>query len=161
MIKNKIDFIEKEIKKYNLFWFAFLFELIIMFIVFYYFLIPKELVQSKEVSDIFILYIAYIFAIISIPAISKIYSIFMSKASKKEGLLDKLKLFKIAFFIKVIVFQFSAILLLIAFYFNQIYSPLYLLAALLIAFLFNKPSVNTFIKDFSVKESNAILSDDK
>ncbi|NPA45130.1 MAG: hypothetical protein GXO49_06340 [Chlorobi bacterium] len=160
---DKNDFIKKRINFISLIWTIFIVELTIIFSIFYFLLTPKQLVQSKNMTDISILYIAYLVAIVAIPAVSKIYSIFKNKATKKTDLVEKLTLYQTSFTLKAIIFEFSAILLLVAFYLNEIYSPLYLFAAIIIAFFFNKPSVSNFKKDFDVKDENAIepIEDEK
>lgn len=157
------DLVKKNINILSLLWVFFIGELGILFLVFYYFLAPKELVQSKDTFNIGILYFAYIFAIVAIPVVSKIYSIFKNKAKKLNKIEQKINLYRTSFIIKAAIFETAGILLLIAFYFNEIYSPLYLFAAVIIAFFFNKPSISNFEKDFAIKEDNAIvpLEDEK
>lgn len=150
------EFLKKEINKISLIWMVLLGELLVLLLAFYFFIVPRELTQSKEMFDITFLYIAYIFTIFSIPIVSKIYSIFKNKAEKKKDIKEKLKIYKLAFILKVFILDTSAILLLIAFYLNEIYSPLYLFGAIIIALFFNKPSLSNFKKDFNVNEDNAI-----
>ena len=155
-MKN-LNIVKKNISILSLLWIFFIGELGFLFLFFYYFLAPKELVQSKEMFNIGILYVSYIFAIIAIPVVSKIYSIFKNKAKNTDKIEQKLNLYKTSFIIKAVIFEFAGILLLLAFYFNEIYSPLYLFGAVIIAFFFNKPSISNFEKDFSMKEDNAII----
>ena len=148
------NILEQKIKPLIFIWLVLIVELAIFFNLFYFFLAPKELVQSTDKYNIGFWYIAYLVAIVSIPVVSKIYSIFKNKALKEDDLIKKITLYKTAFIFKATILEFAGVLLLLAFYLNEIYSPLYLFAAIIIAFFFNKPSLSNFKNDFEIKEKS-------
>lgn len=147
-MQNKIEIIKSKINIILLIWFVLIAELVLLFIVFYFILASGNMVQSKETFNIVILYASYIIAIAAVPMVSKIYDIFKKKSVKKTDVIKNLEMYRTAFIIKAGIFEFSALLLLVAFYLNGIYEPLYMFVIIIIAFLFNKPSVTRFQKDF-------------
>ncbi len=147
-MQNQTEIIKSKINIISLIWFILIAELVILFVVFYFILASEDMIQSKDTVDIAFLYISYIIAIAAVPAVSKVYDVFKKKSIKETELLKKLETYKLAFIIKAGVFEFSAVLLLVAFYLNEIYEPLYMFVIIIIAFLFNKPSIKRFQKDF-------------
>jgi len=147
-MQNQTEIIKSKIKIISLIWFVLISELVILFVVFYFILASEDMIQSKDIINISFLYIAYIIAIAAVPTVSKVYDVLKKKSIKETELLKKLETYKLAFIIKATVFEFSSVLLLVAFYLNGIYEPLYMFVIIIIAFLFNKPSVKRFQKDF-------------
>jgi len=157
-MQNQTEIIKSRVNKILFIWIILIIELVIIFIVFYYILASEDMSPSKKTVDISFLYISYIVAIAAVPVVFKIYDIFKNKSIKEKDLEAKLQKYQSAFILKAAIFEFAGILLLVAFYLNGIYEPLYMFAIIIIAFLFNKPSVNRFNDDFFNEIDNNIIN---
>ncbi|MCF6366499.1 MAG: hypothetical protein L3J35_09900 [Bacteroidales bacterium] len=145
---NNNRYINNKIKVLNYVWIFFIFELVAIFGITFFVLVPKKLSQSFDSSDIGFLYLSYIISISAIPATFKIYDIIKKRLKKEASEKTKTEKYQFAVIIKFAVLEFAALISLIAFYLNETNEPLYMFGIVFIAVFLNKPSYNQLNKDF-------------
>ncbi len=158
-----VNFIKEKNKINILIWLFLLVELAAFFFLFFLYLLPeipeKTLRPDNDFNTIF-LYISYLSVIAVVPLVYKFYDI---KKKQAENL-NNLKQIADKYFMTMIIiyslFEFAAIVTLIAFYINEMYEPLYMFGIIYVAVLLNKPSLKRFMQ-ISVKEEdkNDIITD--
>ena len=141
-------YIGNKLRLFNAFWLFLIIELAVFFLITRYYLAPETLTQSITDFDIGFLYVSYLVAIISIPGIYKIYNIRRKKIKKDADIKEKLDKYMFLLLIKYAILEIAALLLLIAFYINEIKEPLYMFGIVFVAVLLNKPSLKQFTNDF-------------
>jgi hypothetical protein len=156
--ENK-EFIKSKNNIYIFIWLFLIMELAAFFIVAYFILSPqiqKERIQQENDLNTGLLYFSYLAVIIAVPLAYKFYDIKRKQAVKKTSIKQKAELYFITQLIMYSMFEFSAILTLIAFYVNKMYEPLYMFGIIFIALLLNKPSLKKFIQYPDKKEPISI-----
>jgi len=140
----------KEKNKINIFiWLFLLFELAAFFAFFFLYLLPEvpgKMLQSENDFNIMILYFSYISVIAVVPFTYKYYD----TKKKQAANLNNFKKIADKYFLTIIIiyslFEFAALMTLIAFYVNEMYEPLYMFGIIYVAVLLNKPSLKRFMQ---------------
>jgi len=140
----------KEKNKINIFvWLFLLFELAVFFAFFFLYLlpeIPEKTLQSDNDFNTILLYLSYISVIAVVPLAYKIYD----TKKKQAGKLNSIKQIADKYFLTMIIiyslFEFAAVMTLIAFYVNEMYEPLYMFGIIYVAVLLHKPSLKRFMQ---------------
>jgi amino acid transporter len=139
------EIIPKKVKLLKIIWHGLIAETTILFIIAFFVLKHENMVQSKSLNHIYILYVSYIFSIISVPLSFKINEM---KKNKADEVFKKVEVYVLRTFIKFAVLEIAAIISLLAFWLNQIYEPLYMFGIVFITIVFSKPSEKEFFKNY-------------
>ena len=162
--EDDLKFINKKNKLYTFIWLFLLAELAGFFTLFYLYLVevPKETLKSNDDFNTIFLYLSYVAVIISVPLAYKIYDNRKKQASKIKSLKQNTEKYFLTMMIIYSLFEFAAIMTLIAFYLTKMYQPLYMFGIMFVAVLLNKPSLQRFLnKALENREEHTILEDTK
>ncbi len=137
-------------KTYTFLWLFFIAELVVFFLVAFFLFHPPLNPSSPQTQNtvyIAFLYFSYLSVIIAVPASYKIYDIKKKQARKKADAEQKAEIYFMTQLIIYAIFEFSAIITLIAYFLNKMYEPLYMFGIIFIALLLKKPSLKKFIEE--------------
>jgi hypothetical protein len=147
-MNETINVESNKIKQISLIWYVLIVELLCLFFVTYYVLVPDQLTPRQDESFVVILYLSYLLSIIAIPSAFKIYDIFKKKAKLLDTETEKADNYFTTKLILFALIEISGILTLLAFYLNEMNEPLYMFGIVFVAALLLRPSKNQFIKDY-------------
>lgn len=151
---HKTHKIKKKIILYNLVWFILLLELAIFFYLAYFVFAPDSLEASKNQTHIILLYLSYVVGVASVPGVFKLYDLRRKKRNTFFSIDEKTEQYFFAKLIQFAVLEFAGIFLLITFYLNEFFQPIYLFGIIYLTVFFTKPSHKQLEKDFLTDESD-------
>ncbi len=160
--EDDLKFIRDKNKLYTFIWLFLIAELTGFFALFYLYLVevPKETIKSANDFNSIFLYLSYIVVIISVPLAYKIYDKKKKQASKTTSVKQNTEKYFMTMIIIYSMFEFAAIMTLIAFYLTKMYQPLYMFGIIFVAVLLNKPSLQRFLNNaLESREEHVILDD--
>jgi fatty acid desaturase len=147
-VEIPIEIENNKIRLIQILWLSFIIELVLFFVLTYFFLMPDILQTSEDQSALVVLYLSYLISIISIPLSFKLYDNVRKKTSSFKTEQEKAEKY---FFSKLIAFaiiEIPAVLCLLAFYMTEVHQPLYMYGIIFVTGLLLKPSRKQFTKDF-------------
>ena len=162
--EDDLKFIKGKNKLYTFIWLFLMAELAGFFALFYLYLVevPKETLKPTDDFNTIFLYLSYVAVIISVPLAYKIYDNKKKQASKRKSLKQNTEKYFLTMMIIYSLFEFAAIMTIIAFYLTKMYQPLYMFGIMFVAVLLNKPSLQRFLnKALENREEHVILEDKK